>query len=111
MELVQIQLPATLVQQIQQEVSSDEALSQVIAEAIQMWLEKRWEEKAGKEKVSQILGQAGVIMASEKQRASAEAMMAALALKETPTRAQVEASLARFKVPLSQEIIAMRGER
>jgi hypothetical protein len=37
--------------------------------------------------------------------------MSKLALKETPTLAQVEAALSKLKVPLSEEIIAMRGER
>lgn len=64
-----------------------------------------------REKIVQTLRQAGMIMASEEQRASAEAMMAALCVEETPSRNEVEASLARLKVPLSAEIIAMRGER
>jgi len=41
METIQIQLPPALLQQLRQEVSSNEKLSQLIAEAIQMWLEKR----------------------------------------------------------------------
>ena len=50
-------------------------------------------------------------MASERQRNLAEIMMVALPMEEVPTRAQVEDSLATLKVPLSEEIIAMRGER
>ena len=111
METVQIQLPSALVQRIQQEISSDEALSQVVVEAIQIWLERRWREKVKKGEVLQTLRQAGVVMVSERQRASAEAMMVLFPLEETPTRVQVEASLAKLKVPLSEEIIAMRGER
>lgn len=110
METVQIQLPPPLVQRIRQEISSDEALSQVVAEAIQMWLERRREEKVEKGKVLQTLRQAGVVIASERQRALAEAMMATLPIEEAPTRAQVEASLAKLRVPLSAEIIAMRGK-
>jgi len=108
METVQIQLPPSLVQQMQQEVASDEALSQVVAEAIQMWLEKR---KVKKGKVLQTLRQAGVVMNLENQRALAETMMSTLPPKKGVTRAQVEASLARLKVPLSEDIIAMRGVR
>lgn len=111
METIQIQLPPSLVQRMQQEVSSDEALSQAVAEAIQMWLERRQEEKVKKEKVLQVLRQAGVVMAKERQRALTETMMSTLPLKEAPTRAQVEASLAKVKVPLSEEILAMRGKR
>ena len=69
------------------------------------------EEKVEKEKLLQTLRQIGVAMASEKQRALAEAMMDTSPLEEAPTRTQVKASLARLKVPLSAEIIAMRGER
>jgi len=111
METIQIQLPLALVQQIQQEMPSDEALSQVIADAIQMWLERRSEGKGEKRDALRTLRRAGLVMDSERQRALAEAMMAPLPLKEAPTRAQVEASLAKLKVPLSEEIIAMRGER
>lgn len=111
METVQIQLPPPLAQRIRQEISSDETLSQVVAEAIQMWLERRREEKVEKEKVLQTLRQTGVVIASERQRALAEAMMATLAVEKAPTRTQVEASLAKLRVPLSAEIIAMRGER
>ena len=42
METVQIQLPPTLVEQIKQELSSDEAISQAFAEAIQMWRRSDW---------------------------------------------------------------------
>ncbi len=111
METVQIQLPPSLVQQMRQEVASDEALSQVVAEAIQMWLERRGKRKVKKGKVLQTLRQAGVVMNLENQRALAETMMSTLPLKKGVTRAQVEASLARLKVPLSEDIIAMRGVR
>lgn len=111
METVQIQLPLALVQQIQQEIPSDETLNQIIAEAIQMWLERRREGKDERENALRALRRAGVVMDSERQRALAEAMMAPLPLKKAPTPVQVEASLSRLKVPLSEEIIAMRGER
>jgi Arc/MetJ-type ribon-helix-helix transcriptional regulator len=111
METIQIQLPDTLAERIRQEIPSDEALSQVVAEAIQMWLERRGEEQVEREQSLETLRRAGLVMASEKQRALAQAMMATLPLEEAPSRAAVEASLARLKVPLSTEIIAMRGER
>jgi hypothetical protein len=82
METIQIQLPLALVQQIQREIPSNEALSQVIAEAVQMWLERRREGKSEREDALQILRQAGVVMGSERQRALAEAMMAPLPLAE-----------------------------
>lgn len=111
METVQIQLPLALVQQYSKKCLHNEALSQVVAEAIQMWLERRSEGKGERGDALQALRQAGLVMDSERQRALAEAMMAPLPLKEAPTRAQVEDSLAKLKVPLSEEIIAMRGER
>jgi len=64
-----------------------------------------------REKILKTLRDAGLIMSSERQRAFAQAMIAALPPGPTPTRAQVEAALAKLKVPLSEEIIAMRGER
>ncbi|MCZ6676450.1 MAG: hypothetical protein O7E52_04290 [Candidatus Poribacteria bacterium] len=84
----------------------------VVAEAIQMWLEKQREKKTQKGKVLQMLRQTGMVIDSEKQRASAEAMIAALPSKdEMPSQTQVEASLAKLRLPLSEEIIAMRKER
>ncbi len=111
METVQIQLAPTLLQRLQQEISPNKPIGQIIAEAVQMWLEKRQEEKSNDERVLQVLRHAGLIMTPERQRALAESIMSKLALKETPTLAQAEAALSKLKVPLSEEIIAMRGER
>ena len=58
----------------------------------------------------QILRQAGLVMESERQRASADALMATLSLKDLPTRDQVRAALSKLRVPLSEEIIAMWKE-
>lgn len=109
METVQIKIPVTIARRIRQETSSDKRLSHVVTEAIQMWLESRRNDNLEKVKILQTLRQTGVVMASERQRALAETMMAALPLKNTPSRTQVEASLAKLKVPLSTEIIALRG--
>jgi len=110
METNQIQLSPTLVQQIRQEIPSDEPLSQVVAEAVQMWLKKRREERSERDGILRTLRQAGVVMASERQRALAGTIMATLPVEQEPARVQVEAALAKLHVPLSAEIIAMRGE-
>jgi len=111
METIQIQLPNALADRIRQEIPSDEALSQIVTEAIQTWLEQQEAEKVERQQTLNTLRRAGLVMASDKQRALADAMMAALPLEEAPARSQVEASLAKLKVPLSTEIIALRGER
>ena len=111
METLQIQLPHILAQRIRQETSSKEALSQIVAEAIRMWLGRAREGAEERENVLQTLRQAGVVMAPERQRAWTEAMMTALHTEKVPTREQVEASLSELSVPLSAEIIAMRGKR
>ena len=116
METVQIQLSHTLVEQIQLEMSpaealSTEALNQVVADAIGLWLEKQQEKKAAKSKALQLLRQAGMVMDAEWQRASAASMLTPLSGKgEMPSHAQVEAALAKVKTPLSEEIIAMRKD-
>jgi hypothetical protein len=110
METVQVQLPLSLAQQIRQIAYSNEALSRVVAEAIQQWLANRQEKQVDREKILKTLRDAGLIMSSERQHAFAQAMIAELPPKPTPARAQVEAALAKLKVPLSEEIIAMRGE-
>lgn len=110
METVQVQLPLSLAQQIRQIALSNEALNRVVAEAIQQWLANRQKKQVDREKVLKTLRDAGLIMSSERQRTFAQAMIAALPPRPTPTRAQVEVALAKLKTPLSEEIIAMRGE-
>jgi Arc/MetJ-type ribon-helix-helix transcriptional regulator len=56
METVQIDLPSDLVARLRQEISSDEALSQIVTEAIQMWLQQRHTEKVEKEALCHHLG-------------------------------------------------------
>ncbi|MCI0698803.1 hypothetical protein L0337_43230 [candidate division KSB1 bacterium] len=111
METMQIQLPLPLAQRIRQEADSNEALSRIVAEAIQSWLDNVRKDKVDREKVLKTLRDAGLIMSSERQRAFAQAMISSLPLRDTPTRAHVEAALAKLKVPLSEEIITMRGDR
>jgi hypothetical protein len=97
-------------QQVRQEIPSEAALSQVVAEAIRLWLEKRLSERSRQEHVLQTLRDSGLVMTLEKQRALADAMMGPLHLGGKPGREDLEAVLARLKVPLSEEIIIMRGE-
>lgn len=111
METIQIQLPPVLMQRLQQEAPSDETLSQVIAEAIQIWLERQQEKKTAKEKALQKLRQAGVVMTAKRQHTLVESLLVPLSMDKPPTHTQVQASLAKLKVPLSEEIIIMRGER
>ncbi len=110
METFQVQLPLPLAQRIRQIARSHEALNRVVAEALQNWLAHEEEEKTDRETVLKTLRAAGLIMSSERQRAFAEGMIATLPSRVPPSRAQVETALAKFKVPLSEEIIAMRGE-
>src|SRR5882724_7240359 len=110
MEAVQVQLPPELIQRLRQEVASEEALSQVVAEAVQMWLERRRAEKVQQEVGLRLLRNAGLVMDGARQRALADALMPLLRAGEIPRREQVETALSRLKVPLSEEIVTMRGE-
>ena len=110
MELVQVELPSDLLQQVRQEIPSEAALSQVVTEAIHMWLEKRLSERSKQERALQKLRDSGLVMTLEKQRTLADAMMSPLRLGGKLGREELEAVLARLKVPLSEEIIIMRGE-
>ncbi len=110
METVQIQLPTMLLKEIKQELPSEEALNQIFVEAIEIWLEthkKRGEEKAG----LQMLREAGLVMTAERQRAFADAIIDTIDSKDSPNLADIQASLAKLKVPISEEIVAMRRER
>ena len=111
MEAVQVQLPPELMQRLRQEVTSEEMLSQVVAEAVHMWLEQRRTEKAQQDQSLAMLRDAGLAMDRARQRGLAEALIPPLRAEDMPSREQVEAILSRLKVPLSAEVIAMRGER
>lgn len=111
METVQVDLPSDLVARLRQEIASDEALSQIVAEAVQMWLQQRHTEKVEKEQGLHLLRQAGLAMDGARQRALADAIIPPLRAEDIPSREQVEAALARLKIPLSEDILAMRGER
>lgn len=111
METVQIQLPSNLAQRIKQEIHDDQSLSHVVVEAIDLWLKRQQDKKLNSEKSLQSLRQAGLVMTSENQRALSEAMMTSISSKQNLSRQEVEESLSRLKVPLSEEIDAMRGER
>lgn len=111
METVQVPLPPELVQRLQRELSAGLALSDVVAEALQLWLEKRQVEKRQQARGLEALRRAGLAMEGTRQRALAEAMLPALRPEDRPDRDQVEAALSRLTVPLSDDLIAMRGER
>ena len=111
MEAVQVQLPPELMQRLRQEIASEAMLSQVVAEAVHMWLEKRRTEKAQKDQSLAMLRAAGLAMDGARQRELADALIPPLRTEDMPSREQVEAILSRLKVPLSEEVIAMRGER
>ncbi len=111
MELTQIQLPSKLLQRLRQETASDQPLSQVVAEAVQIWLERRREQKGKQDRSLQTLREAGMVMGSKRQHELAKAIMISLHVEEIPTRAHVEASLSKLQVPLSEEILDMRGKR
>jgi hypothetical protein len=111
MEVLQVELPPELVQRLRQAMATDEVLSQVIAEAVQMWLQRRHADQVQKERGLHVLRQAGLVMDGVRQRALAEAMRPTRRSEDEPTREQVEAALSRLQVPLSEEILAMRGER
>ena len=86
MESVQLELPSDLLQQVRQEIPFEAALSQVVTEAIHMWLEKRLSERSRQAHVLQTLRHSGLVMTLEKQRALADAMTSPLHLAEKPGR-------------------------
>ncbi len=112
METVQIQLPVTLAQQIQQTKPSDKTVEQIFTEAVQLWLNVQQQKiiKTEAEKTLQFLRQSGLVMSQERQSAFAQSVKATLETNEKPDRVEVEAALANFTPPLSEEIIAMREE-
>ena len=107
---VQVPLPSELWQRVRQAIPSEAALGQVLAEAVQLWLEPRRAEKRQHEQGVQLLRHAGLAMEAPRQRALAETLLSPLRPERTPSRDQGEAALSRLHVPLSEEIMARRGE-
>ncbi|OIO91603.1 MAG: hypothetical protein AUK03_10855 [Anaerolineae bacterium CG2_30_64_16] len=110
METMRVQLPPVLMQRLRQETSSDEVLNSAVIEAIQMWLSSPRRVTSERKTVQQALSEAGMTMLPERQQALAQAIMSRLHVETPPTRAQVQAALRNLLIPLSDEIIAMRGE-
>jgi hypothetical protein len=86
MESVQVELPSDLLQRVRQEIPSDVALSQIVAEAIHLWLEKRLSEKSRRARVLDTIRESGLVMKLAKQQALTDAMMSPLHLAERPNR-------------------------
>lgn len=111
MATIQIELTSSLAQKIQEKAAAPEALNKVVTEAIEQWLERQEEELSEKDRTMQVLLDAGLVMSPEAQRAMAEALMVGLPKPTEADRSRVEAALSKLKVPLSEEILLMRGER
>jgi hypothetical protein len=111
METVQIQLPSIVAQRIRQEIHSDKAMNDVVVEAIDLWLRQRQIRKSASEHTLASLRRAGLVMTSEKQRALTESMKSRISSRQSPSREEVEHSLADLESPLSAEIDSMLVER
>jgi hypothetical protein len=113
METIEVQLPATLVRQVQKVIASDKPIEQALAEAVQLWLDRQ-HQLSGPTEAEQallFLRQAGLVMSAERQHALVEAIKATLDVTESSNREEIEMALAGLNPSLSQEIITMRGER
>ena len=107
MSMIEVRLPEPLAKRLQEEaVPADEA----IVEALEEWLEKRQEEQ--RKRARQVLLDRRLIISSEEQRAFVNAVRTRLSLdREPPSLEEVEKALADLEPPLSEEIIAGRGEK
>jgi hypothetical protein len=107
MSTITIRLPEALAESLSREaLPPDEA----IIKALEEWLETRQQEQ--RKRARQVLLEKGLIMSPDEQRAFIHAVRTQLSLdREPPSLEEVEKSLAGLDPPLSEEIIAGRGER
>lgn len=110
MSIMQIDLPSSLLQRVQREIVAGENVNEVIVEAIQLWLENRREKKVAKNNLVLALREKGLVMQTGDQRALADSLRHKLRLTSLPDPIKVRQALSKVGVPLSEEIIAMRGE-
>jgi hypothetical protein len=107
MSTITIRLPEALAESLSREaLPPDEA----IIKALEEWLKTRQQEQ--RKRARQVLLEKGLIMSPDEQRALINAVRTQLSLdREPPSLEEVEKSLAGLDPPLSEEIIAGRGER
>ena len=110
MRTITVELPQSLVEQLQGRAVSEETLKQVMIEAALAWATRKPRDLPAKERALQVLRETGLIMTPERQRVFAEAVRATLP-SAGATRHEVKQALSKLKTPLSEEIIAERDER
>lgn len=107
MSTITVQLPEALAESLRQETLPP---NEAIIKALEEWLETRQQEQ--RERARQVLLEKGLIMSLDEQRAFVNAVRTQLSLdREPPSLEEVEKTLADLEPPLSEEIIAGRGER
>jgi len=107
MNTITVRLPEALAESLRREALPPD---EVIIKALGEWLEKRQKEQ--RKRAQQVLLEKGLIMSSGEQQTFANAVRTRLSLdREPPSLEEVEKALANLEPPLSEEIIAGRGER
>jgi len=107
MNTITVRLPEALAESLRREALPPD---EVIIKALGEWLEKKQKEQ--RKRAQQVLLEKGLIMSSEEQQTFANAVRTRLSLdREPPSLEEVEKALANLEPPLSEEIIAGRGER
>ncbi len=111
-ETIHIQLPPALLQQVRQKAESGETTTgQIFTEALQIWLERDKKRRNKENNALNMLRKSGIVMSHDQQHRMAENIRKNLKISERSDSEQVRAVLSKLRTPLSEEIIAMRGER
>lgn len=110
METIEVELSVSVLEQLRREMSSEQVLPEVVKEAIELWLAERRHERQERERATDALRAAGLVLSSQQQRIAAQALLAGLGRNTLPTRQEVQHSLEGLSPSLSSEILRMRGE-
>ncbi len=112
MHAITIHLPNAIAEELRAQGLSGKKLETFVTATLRQEVLERRKRNKSKQKALRILREAGVVLSSSEQQKFAEAALARLPKQPKPvSRGRVEEALSHFDIPLSQEIINLRGER
>jgi len=110
LEAIQIQIPSDLLQHVKNKIDSyEEKISNIVIEQLKIMVNKK-EKKIKEQDMLQYFRDIDLVMSSDRQQSMAENIISSLKVSKIPTHSSVRSSLSKLKVPLSEEVLAMRGE-
>jgi len=108
-EAFQIQIPSDLFQKIKNQISYyEELLSKIVIEQLSFLINIK-EPKKKEQDMLTLFKDNNLVISSVRQKNMAKNIISSLNVSEIPERSKVRSLFSKFKVPLSEEVLRMRG--